>query len=163
MENEQNKMNPEFSIQRIYIKDLSLECPNSPHMFRVEWKPDVNLQINVDTNRLEEDFFHVIVKVTVTVKNKDQDQEKVAFLIEVQQAGIFLLRHFSDEQRRHMLGAFCPNILFPYVRELVSEMATRAGYPPLYLAPVNFDAIYMEQMRQNPAVESEETGSKIIH
>lgn len=146
--------NPEFSIQRIYIKDLSLECPNSPQMFRQEWKPNIDLQINVDTTNLEEDFFQVILKVTVTAKNAD----KTALLVEAQQAGIFMLKGFSPEQRHQMLGAFCPNILFPYAREIISETALRAGFPPLYLAPVNFDAIYADQMRRQaenkPATDS---------
>jgi preprotein translocase subunit SecB len=137
---------PEFSIQRIYIKDLSLESPVSPDVFRQEWKPDINLQINVETNALEEDFYQVVIKITVTAKN----DHKTALLIEVHQAGIFLLRNFENEQRKHMLGAFCPNLLFPYAREFVSETAIRAGFPPLYLSPINFDAIYAEQAaRQN--------------
>ncbi|MFI4955304.1 MAG: protein-export chaperone SecB [Gammaproteobacteria bacterium] len=146
-EAQQENNKPEFSIQRIYIKDLSLESPASPQVFRQEWKPDINLQINVDSSSLEEDFHQVILKVTVTAKNQD----KTALLIEVHQAGIFLLRNFSNEQRRHMLGAFCPNILFPYAREFISETAIRAGFPPLYLSPINFDAIYAEQSRQESA------------
>jgi len=144
--------NPEFSIQRTYIKDLSLECPSSPQIFRQEWKPDIDLQINVDSEKLEDDFFQVLLKITVVAKNKD----KIALLIEVQQAGIFLLKNFNNDQRRQMLGAFCPNILFPYAREIISETAMRAGFPPLYLAPVNFDAIYAEQMRRQQAGEGNE-------
>ena len=142
-----NEQKPEFSIQRIYIKDLSLESPQSPQVFRQEWQPDINLQINVDTQKLEEDFYQVVIKVTVTAKN----EEKTALLIEVHQAGIFLLRHFAEEQRKHMLGAFCPNILFPYAREIISETAIRAGFPPLYLSPINFDAIYADQARKQDA------------
>ena len=147
----QENIKPEFSIQRIYIKDLSLESPLSPQVFRQEWKPDVNLQINVDTSKLDEDFHQVVIKITVTAKNQD----KVALLIEVHQAGIFLLKNFSNEQKRHMLGAFCPNILFPYARELISETAIRAGFPPLYLSPINFDAIYAEQVRQQQSSDAE--------
>lgn len=136
--------NPEFSIQRIYIKDISVESPAAPQVFREEWKPDINLQINVDSTKLENDFYQAVLKITVTAKNSD----KVALLIEVQQAGIFLLRAFNPEQLRHMLGAFIPNLLFPYAREFVSEMAIRAGFPPLYLAPINFEAIYAEQQQK---------------
>ena len=136
--------NPEFSIQRIYIKDLSLESPSSPQVFRQDWKPNIDLQINIDTEKLEDDFYQVILKVTVIAKNSD----KIALLIEVQEAGIFMLKNFSAEQRHQMLGAFCPNILFPYAREMISETALRAGFPPLYLSPVNFDAIYADQLRK---------------
>ncbi len=138
---------PEFSIQRIYIKDISLESPVSPQVFRQEWKPEIDLQINVDSSKLEGDFYQVILKITVTAKNS----EKIALLIEVQQAGIFLLKDFEQEQLSHMLGSFCPNLIFPYAREYISETAIRAGFPPLYLAPINFDAIYTEQQRQKRA------------
>lgn len=153
--------NPEFSIQRIYIKDLSVECPSSPQIFRQEWKPDIDLQINVDTEKLEDDYFQVIIKITAVAKNKD----KIALLIEVQQAGIFIMKNFSEEQRKQMLGAFCPNILFPYAREIISETASRAGFPPLYLAPVNFDAVFAEQMRRQQSAaaggESANSGSVV--
>lgn len=135
---------PEFSIQRIYLKDISLESPLAPLIFRQEWKPEIDLQINVDSTKLEDDFYQIVLKITVTAKNSD----KVALLIEVQQAGIFLLRDFDAAQLTQMLGAFCPNIIFPYAREFISEAAIRAGFPPLYLAPINFDAIFAEQQRQ---------------
>jgi preprotein translocase subunit SecB len=135
---------PEFNIQRIYIKDLSLESPNSPEVFRGDWRPEINLELNSNGKKLEGDTYEVILKITITVKNL----EKTALLIELHHAGIFSLRGFNQEQTGQVLGALCPNILFPYAREVISEASTRAGFPPLYLAPINFDALYMEQQKR---------------
>lgn len=135
---------PEFAIQRIYIKDLSFEAPHAPAIFQEDWKPDVNLQIQTNTTQLAKDIHEVVLKVTVTVKSGDKN----AFLIEVQQAGIFTLQLFPDEQLRTILGSVCPNILFPYVREVISDLASRGTFPPLYLAPVNFDALYAQHLEQ---------------
>ncbi len=134
----------EFAIQKIYVKDLSFEAPNSPAMFQGEWKPDVNLELNTTTNQVEDSLHEVILGVTVTVKVGD----KVAFLVEVQQAGIFTIDGLQDEQLRQALGSFCPNILFPYVREVVSDVVIRGGYPQLNLAPINFDAVYAQYQEQ---------------
>jgi preprotein translocase subunit SecB len=134
--------NPEFNIQRLYIKDISFESPNSPEMFQAEWKPEVNVDLNVETNKLAEDVHEVVLKITVTTKL----DKKTAFLAEVNQAGIFTLKNFDNEQFQAMLGSFCPNILFPYAREAVSDLTNRGGFPPLYLAPINFDALYQQQL-----------------
>lgn len=138
---------PEFAIQRIYIKDLSLESPNSPAVFRSEWKPEINMELHSNGKLLEENIYEVILKVVITVKN----EEKTAFMVELHQAGIFTLRGFNKEQIDQALGSFCPNILFPYAREVVSEASIRCGFPPLYLAPINFDALYAEQQKQRAA------------
>ncbi|PIZ04307.1 MAG: protein-export chaperone SecB [Gammaproteobacteria bacterium CG_4_10_14_0_8_um_filter_38_16] len=133
---------PEFAIQRLYVKDLSLETPNTPKIFLEAWEPQMNMDIGTDAGLvLEEGVREVVLKVTVTVKVKD----KVAFLVEVKQAGIFMLKGFTEEQLHHMLGSFCPNILYPYAREVVTDAVVRAGFPQLYLAPVNFDALYEQQ------------------
>ena len=143
---EQNQENqPEFSIQRVYVKDLSLETPNTPQIFLEQWEPQMNLDLATDASLvLEEGVREVVLTVTVTVKVKD----KVAFLTEVKQAGIFVLKGFGEEQLRHMLGSFCPNVLYPYAREVVTDAAVRAGFPQLYLAPVNFDALYEQQQAE---------------
>lgn len=131
-----------FSIQRIYIKDLSFEEPNSPSIFQSDWKPEVNLNLNTEVQQLSDEAHEVVLKITATVKNGD----KTAFLIEIKQAGIFVLKAFPKDQLHYMLSSFCPNILFPYAREVISEMVVRGGFPPLYLSPINFDALYQQQM-----------------
>ena len=136
--------NQQFAIQKIYIKDVSFESPNSPAMFTKEWQPEVNLDMNTNTQLLNEGVYEVVLSLTATVKNADQ----TAFLIEVQQAGIFNINGFAENDMGHMLGSFCPNILFPYAREAVSDLVTKGGYPPLILAPVNFDALYAQHMAQ---------------
>jgi preprotein translocase subunit SecB len=133
---------PEFGIKGIYIRDLSFEAPNPPGAQQGDWQPDVKFELNTQARKVDGDDFEVILKLTVTVKV----DKKVAFIAEAQQGGLFTLRGFNDEQRGQMLGSFCPNVLYPYARELVSNIATRGGYPPLYLAPVNFDALYQDHL-----------------
>lgn len=138
----------EFGIKGIYVRDSSFESPNPPEVNFADWKPEVKFELNTQARKLEEDDYEVILKMTITVKQ----EKKVSFLTEIQQAGLFTLRGFSEEQRGQMLGSFCPNILYPYARETISNMATRGGFPPLYLAPVNFDALYadhLNRMKQN--------------
>jgi preprotein translocase subunit SecB len=134
----------EFGIKGIYIRDSSFEAPKPPEASFNDWKPEVKFELNTQARKLENDDFEVILKMTVTVKQEKQ----VCFLIEIQQAGLFTLRGFNDEQRGHMLGSFCPNVLYPYARECISSMATRGGFPPLYLAPVNFDALYVDHLKR---------------
>jgi preprotein translocase subunit SecB len=137
-----NAQKPEFSIQRIYIKDLSYEVPNSPEIFKTEWSPKVELNLEITHKKITDDIYEVVLKLTVTTKLQD----KAAFLAEIQQAGIFTLKNFSEKHLDAMLGSFCPNILFPYAREVVSDTVSRGGFPPLYLAPVNFDALYEQKL-----------------
>lgn len=135
---------PTFNIQRIYVKDASFEAPHAPEIFKQEWKPEVNVDLQTKTNRLEESIFEVVLHLTVTVKM----DTKVAFLVEVHQAGIFTLKGFPQEQLGHVLGSMCPNILYPYVRETISDLVIRGGFPQLLLAPVNFDALYLQHLEQ---------------
>ncbi len=135
---------PEFGIKGIYIRDLSFEAPHPPEPVSANWQPEIKFELNTQARKLEDDDFEVILKITVTVKH----EKKVAFIAEAQQGGTFTLRGFNDEQRGQMLGSFCPNVLYPYARELVSNIATRGGYPPLYLAPVNFDALYQDHLNR---------------
>lgn len=135
---------PQFGIQRVYVNDLSVECPSSPQIFLEEWSPEINLDLDTKSNKLDNDTYEVVLKVTVTAKVG----EKTAFLAEVKQAGIFALQGFSEDQLEHTLAAFCPNILYPYAREAITCSVVRAGFPQLYLAPVNFDALY-EQHKQS--------------
>lgn len=140
-----SSVNPEFAIQRIYVKDVSFETPNTPEIFRAEWKPEVNLDLNSKNRRIEDNIYEITLHLTVTVKTAS----KVAFLAEVQQAGIFTLKYFTDDQLKPMLGSFCPNVLFPYAREVISDLVVRGGFPALYLAPINFDALYHKQQEQD--------------
>lgn len=141
----QENNNPQFEIQRIYVKDISFESPNTPHTFSEEWKPEVALNLETKSNRLQDNLHEVVLSITATVTSN----KKNAFLIEVHQAGVFMIDGFADEQLHHMLGSFCPNVLFPYAREVVSDMVVRGGFPQLILAPVNFDALYAQHMEQN--------------
>ncbi len=135
---------PQLVIQKVYSKDLSFETPNSPQVFSQEWKPNVNLNIATDNADLGNDHYEVTVTVTVTAKVNDN----TAFLVEVKQAGIFGIRGLEPDQLRQTLATYCPNILFPYAREVVSDIIIRGGFPQLNIAPVNFDALYMQQMQQ---------------
>ena len=131
---------PQFGIQRLYLKDVSFESPNSPAIFRKEWKPQVKLDLNTQTRQLDEGVYEVVLTLTVAAKI----EEESAFLCEVQQGGIFTLAGFPDETRDQMLGAYCPNILFPYAREAVDALVVKGSFPALMLAPVNFDALYAQ-------------------
>jgi preprotein translocase subunit SecB len=155
---------PEFTIQRIYVKDLSLECPLVPHAFQEEWRPELNLQFTMNSTSVAENIFELVLQITVTAISK----EKTLFLIEIKQAGLFTLKGFTAEQNHQILGITCPTILFPYAREAVSDLVGRAGFPPLYLAPVNFEALYAQQLQdQNkPDAVNKKTNSQdstIIH
>ncbi len=148
---------PEFTIQRIYVKDLSLECPQSPQVFQDEWKPELNLQFAMHTSHIAENIDELVLQITVTAKSAD----KTLFLVEIKQAGLFTLKGFTDEQTKQILGITCPTILFPYAREAVSDLIGRAGFPPLYLAPVNFEALYAQQMQEQ--VEGGGNGGKKVN
>lgn len=153
-ENAQN-----FAIQRLYIKDLSFESPNAPYIFKEEWQPEINMDLHTSHEKLADNVYQVVVHITATAKK----ESKTVFLIEVQQAGIFTLEGFSGEQLDQVLGAFCPSVLFPYAREVISEASVKGGFPPLYMAPVNFDAYYTEKKqqaaKQNGAIESKEAAN----
>ncbi len=135
---------PEFAIQRLYIKDISFEAPNTPEVFKSAWKPEISVDLNIKTDKLEESVYEVVLKIIVTAKLSN----KIAFLAEVNQAGIFTLKGFAEEQLKGMLESFCPNILFPYGREAVSDLVSRGGFPPLYLAPINFEALYQQRLEE---------------
>ena len=141
----------QFEIRKIYVKNVSLETPNSPQIFREQWKPSVHMDISNSADDLGENLYDVTLSVTATVSHED----KTVYLAEVQQAGIFLMADFPMEIRGRMVATVCPNILFPYVRETISDLVTRAGFPQLLLAPVNFDALYQQHL-QKRAAESQQ-------
>lgn len=137
--------NQQFAIQKIYLKDVSFESPNSPQSFTEgEWEPQVNVQINSANQAIAQDTYEVVLSITVTAKQND----KTAFLVEVKQAGVYTIAGFPDENLAGMLGAYCPESLFPFAREAIAEMISKGGFPQLLLAPVNFNALYAQQVQQ---------------
>lgn len=141
--NQQQVVN--FTIQRLYIKDLSFESPQSPKVFAsTDWKPEVNIELSVKNEKLEANNYEVLLLVTVTLKH----QEQTVLVCEAKQAGIFTIDGLEGERLNHVLASYCPNILFPYVREVISDVVVRGGFPQLLLAPVNFDALYEESKKQ---------------
>jgi preprotein translocase subunit SecB len=143
---DQEQQNPErqLAVQRIYVKDLSFESPNAPEIFRSEWQPQNELNLNTKVERLGDTVFEVTLAVTVTAKVS----EKTAFIVEVQQAGIFTIAGFSDQELGAMLGIYCPSVLFPYAREAVSDLVGRGSFPQLMLQHVSFDALYAQHQQQ---------------
>lgn len=142
--NSQANTERQFSIQRIYVKDISYETPNSPGIFRGEWNPDTQLNINTAIKTLEQNVYEVTLTLTLTAKSED----KTAYLVEVQQAGIFGVRGFSDHDKGPMLGSYIPNLLFPYAREVISDLVSKGSFPQMVLQPVNFDALYMQHQQE---------------
>lgn len=142
----QGQQQGQLRLQKIYIKDVSFETPNSPAVFitQQQVQPQVEFHINQSAKQIQNELHEVTLGVTVTVKLG----ETTAFLVEVQQAGLFTLSGFTKNHMHYVLGAYCPNMLFPYARETVSDLVLRGGFPPLLLEPVNFDAIYTQQMQK---------------
>ena len=134
---------PVFAIEKIYVKDLSLEIPNAPGIFLERENPAIDLQMHCEANPIGDDVYQASITVTVTAKLK----EKVMFLVEACQAGIFRIKNVPGDEIKAVLGIGCPNILFPYLRETVSDVVTRAGFPPVMLNPVNFEALYHQQQQ----------------
>lgn len=130
-----------FGIQKIYVKDMSFETPNTPAVFTMDWKPEINLELNTQSNKIAEGIHEVTLSLTVTAKLGDS----TAYLAEVQQAGVFSMQGFPEAELAPMLGAFCPGTLYPYARETVSDLVARGGFPQLVLAPINFDALFAQQ------------------
>jgi len=140
---------PVFSIEKVYVKDLSLEIPNAPGIFLERDAPQVDIQLHHNSTGVEEGVYQTTLTVTVTAKIKD----KTMFLVEAAQAGIFVCRNIPAHELEAVLAIACPNILFPYVREVISDVVVRAGFPPVLLAPVNFEAIYQAQRDPQPAAQ----------
>ncbi len=139
----------QFAIQKIYVKDLSFETPNSPQVFQIQWQPLVNMDLASSATKLENGYYEVVLSITITVTVETQ----TVYLVEVQQAGIFMLSEMPQEIIGRMLATVCPNILFPFAREVVSDLATRGGFPQLILAPVNFDALYLQQQTKQQTIQ----------
>jgi preprotein translocase subunit SecB len=140
----QENNQPIFNMDKIYVKDLSMEIPNAPKIFLERESPQVDIQLHTQAGSIDEGLFEVLVMATVTAKVG----EKIMFLIEVKQAGIFQIRNVPSAELEPILAVICPNILFPYLREVVSDVSVRGGFAPALLNPINFDALYQQQKLQ---------------
>ena len=146
----------EFQIQRIYIKDVSFEAPNLPTIFHQEWKPQLGFELDTETVQVDEDLYEVALHMTVSTTLEDSGD--TAFICEVKQAGVFTIKGLEGIQLQHALASQCPTILFPYARELISNLVNRGTFPALNLSPVNFDALFVDYLeRQAAAEQSDET------
>lgn len=156
MAEENQQPERQFSIQKLYIKDVSFETPHSPEVFTLKWEPHVEFNLASNAQQLQEGLFEVGLTVTLTVKIDD----KTAYLVELTQAGIFTLVGFGDQEIGHLLGSYCPTVLFPYAREAVSDVVNKGGFPPMLLAPVNFDALYAQHLQQ---LQQQQAESPVSH
>lgn len=138
----------QFALHRIYLKDASFESPHSPEIFQ-QFQPQVALDISTSARTVADDFYEVIVSITADAKHSESSN--TMFLVEVQQAGLFQIAGVDEGQLDHMLNTYCPNMLFPYVRECIDNFVTRGGFPALMLAPFNFDALYAQKLQQSSA------------
>jgi preprotein translocase subunit SecB len=141
---------PVFSIEKIYVRDLSIEVPNAPQIFLNRETPSIEVQIQSNAKPIGDGMF--VVELTVTVNAKEG--ETAFFLVEVVKAGIFQIRNVPEQDMEPILAVACPNILFPYARETVTDAINRAGFPPVFLAPVNFEALYQERLMEQQRSES---------
>ncbi len=135
---------PSLSLQKVYVKDVSFEAPNAPEIYNEKGQPEIKMNLNQKVKTVSEGIYEVVLTITVTCNIL----EKTAYLVEVQQAGIFGLSNFEENVMHQTLGAYCPNVLFPYARQMVSELVMNGGFQPLMLQPVNFDQLYAQQMQQ---------------
>ncbi len=142
----------QLGVQRIYVKDVSFETPNSPELFANSWEPAINVELNSSAARLGEEVYEVVLTVTATCKAGD----KTAYLVEVHQAGIFTISGFDEAQLGGIIGSYCPNILFPYAREVITDLVTKGSFPQLVLAPINFDALYAQHLAQQQGGEAQQ-------
>ena len=147
----EENLQPVFGIEKLYVKDLSVEVPNAPEIFLEREQPQIEIQLNTGGRGVGEGVFEVVLTVTVTAKLG----EKTVFLVEVGQAGIFRIMNVPEEQIEPLIAVACPNILFPYAREAVSDAVTRAGSQPIVLQPVNFEGMYMQRLQEQAGAPAE--------
>lgn len=137
----QQEAGPQFALQRIYLKDASFESPRSPLVFQSQWQPQINFDIKTKSEKVQDGVYEVVLVLTVEA----QLEEQPAFVVEIQQAGVFTAKDFGEEQLKQLLATVCPNILFPYAREAVDNLVVKGSFPALMLSPINFDALYAQQ------------------
>lgn len=158
--NEAQENQAVLQIQRIYVKDVSFEAPNLPHIFQQEWKPKLSFDLSTEAKQIGEDLYEVCLNVSAETTLEDSGD--VAFICEIKQAGVFTISGLEDMQMAHCLTSQCPNILFPYARELVSSLVNRGTFPALNISPVNFDALFMDYLERQQA-ESAQEENKDVH
>ena len=144
----------QFGLQSIYVKDISFESPNAPQVFQEAFKPKVNVDLGTSSTKIGEDLFEVVVKITARVNHSETDN--TCFLAEIEQAGLFRITGLEGERLDHTLGAFCPSMLFPYARECIDNLVNRGSFPPLMLAPVNFDAMYLQNKQRKEQADTQD-------
>lgn len=142
---------PQIAIQRIYVKDISFEAPNLPELFSTEYKPQIKMEMNSKSRVVADDNYEVILTVSV----KAELEEKTVFLAEVQQAGILFIKNINEEQKQHALSVMGPETLYPYVRETIASLIGKTGFPAVQLAPMSFQALYMQKLQQAQAAQAE--------
>ena len=147
---------PQFSIQRVYLKDLSFETPQGPSAFKKKWQPKVSQDLNTKTSQVEDGIFEVALRVTINIKDGDD----TIYIVEAEQAGLFNIKGFSDEQLPQVLNTTCPGILFPYLRETLDTVVTKGTFPALLLPPINFDALFANAVKQ---AEANQNGDSTQH
>lgn len=150
-----------LQIERIYVKDVSFEAPNLPHIFQQEWKPQLNFNLSTEAKELGDNLYEVVLNISAETTLEDSND--VAFICEVKQAGVFTISGLEDIQLAHCLTAQCPNMLFPYARELIASLVNRGTFPALNLSPVNFDALFMEQLRRLEEEDSKQEETPATH
>lgn len=149
-----------FEIQKVFMKDASFESPNTPFIFRAPWQPEVAQQIGNRSAKLkDDDSYEVVLTITITVKIGD----KTAYLVEAHQAGIFKITGYAEAELAGLLGSFCPNILFPYASQAISDAVVKGGFPQLLLPPINFDALYAGYMQQQKLAQQEKPAADQTH
>ncbi len=141
---------PQFEIQKLYLKDVSFETPNSPQVFTGEWKPDTNVELSTEAQKLDENVHEVVLTITVTARV----DEKIAYLVETKQAGVFTLTGFAADQLGHLLGSYCPNVLFSFAREAIADLIVKGGFPHFFLNPINFDLLYAEHQKNQASTKA---------
>jgi preprotein translocase subunit SecB len=140
-----------FSIQRVYLKDLSFETPQGPAAFQKQWQPKVNQDLSTKSAKIEEGLFEVALRLTITVSDGDE----TIYLVEVEQAGLFAIQGFEDQQMAQIINTTCPNMLFPYARETIDNVLVKGSFPALMIPPINFDALFASAMQQAAAKAKE--------
>ncbi|TDO97916.1 protein-export chaperone SecB [Marinomonas balearica] len=148
----QQSQGPVLQMQRVFLKDISFESPRSPMVFQEEWKPELGLELNTKSRQVGDNLYEVVLEITVNVKNEGEP----AYLVQVLQGGLFTISGLEEQQLHHALGAFCPGTLFPYARENIDAVVVKGSFSPVMLAPINFDALYMESLQKQQS-EAETT------
>ena len=156
----ENKHKQTFAIKRIYLKDLSFEAPLGADAFVEKWQPAINQELNLNTKKIRDDHYEVTLRVTLTARI----EEKTAFLVEIHQAGLFLISGIPDAKLPQLLNNLCPNILLPYIREAIDSVVVKGTFPAIMLSPINFEALYVQAMeKQQMDNRQEEQDSVKIH